>query len=299
MSITISHTNCPACNAAAISKALVCRDYTVSHEQFEVWECEQCGFRFTQNVPTAEAIGPYYQSENYISHSDTGEGFINKLYKLARKITLDRKQKLILKHSALKQGMLLDAGCGTGAFLNHMKHANWHVTGLEPDAGARAKAEALYGIKPLPAETLFNMEFGNYNAITMWHVLEHVHDLHGYLEQFNKILVPNGKLFIAVPNYTSVDATHYQSYWAAYDVPRHLYHFSPASMEMLAARHGFIITTIRPMLFDAFYIAMLSEQYKNGKGNLLKALWQGVRCTLATLYNVKKSSSLVYILAVK
>ena len=299
MAITITYTNCPACGNASISKVLVCEDYTVSHKSFEIWECGKCSLRFTQKVPTAEAIGPYYQSENYISHSDTGEGFINKLYKLARKITLDGKRKLLVKHTGLKRGKLLDAGCGTGAFLNQMKQANWHITGLEPDAGARAKAETLYGLQPLAAEALFNLEAGAYNAITMWHVLEHVHDLHGYLQQFYKILAPKGKLFIAVPNYTSTDATHYQSHWAAYDVPRHLYHFSPASMEMLAARHGFTITTLNPMLFDAFYIAMLSEQYKNGKGNLLKALWQGIRCTLATLSDAKKSSSLIYILQVK
>ena len=296
MANTIIYTSCPVCGSKSISSKLFCRDYTVSQDQFEVWECSDCSLRFTQGVPTAEAIGPYYQSENYISHSDTGKGVINKIYKTARKFTLPYKRKLVVKQTGLLTGKLLDIGCGTGAFLNEMRSAGWNVTGLEADEGARSKAKELYGIEPLPASSLFGLEATSYDAITMWHVLEHVHDLHGYLAQFKNILAKNGKLFIAVPNYTSVDAEHYQAYWAAYDVPRHLYHFSPASMEKLAAHHGFSITTIKPMLLDAFYIAMLSEKYKNGRGNLIKAVWQGISCLFATMANARKSSSIIYVL---
>jgi 2-polyprenyl-3-methyl-5-hydroxy-6-metoxy-1,4-benzoquinol methylase len=296
MATTITYTSCPACGNASISKALVCRDYTVSHQEFEVWECSNCSLRFTQYVPTADAIGPYYQSENYISHSDTGKGLVNKLYKLARRYTLSAKRRLVVKTTGLTKGRLLDIGCGTGAFINEMKQANWQVTGLEPDAGARQKAKDLYSLEPLAAQEIFNLKPGSYNAITMWHVLEHVHELHAYMNQFTQLLAGRGKLFIAVPNYTSADAVYYGPYWAAYDVPRHLYHFSPAAMEKLAAKHGFTITAIKPMLLDAFYIAMLSEQYKNGKGNLIKAMWQGIRCLFATLGNAKKSSSLIYVL---
>ena len=296
MATTISYTNCPACGTATIGKVLVCRDYTVSQEQFEVWECSGCSLRFTQHTPSAETIGKYYQSENYISHSDTGKGLINKLYKLARRFTLASKRKLVLKQTGLQTGKLLDAGCGTGAFLNEMNVSGWQVTGVEPDEGARLKAKELYHLEPLPDTDLFNLDANSYDAITMWHVLEHVHDLHGYFTQFKKILAKNGRLFIAVPNYTSADAAHYGSHWAAYDVPRHLYHFSPASMEALAIHHGFRVTSIKPMLLDAFYIAMLSEQYKNGKGNLVRAVWLGISCLFATTENTKKSSSLIYVL---
>ncbi len=275
---------------------MVCRDHTVSQESFEVWECGNCQLRFTQHIPVSEAIGRYYQSDNYISHSDSGEGFINKIYKLARKYTLQSKRRMIATQTGLPSGKLLDVGCGTGAFLATMKQANWQVTGVEPDAGARDKAGKLYGIDVLPAPALFSLPQDSFNAITLWHVLEHVHDLHGYMNQFKKILTRSGCLFIAVPNYTATDAAHYQSNWAAYDVPRHLYHFSPKSMALLASDHGFSVKAIHPMLLDAYYVAMLSEQHINGKGNLFKALWQGTRCLISTIANTKSSSSLVYIL---
>lgn len=296
MARIISYIRCPACGKTHIGPAIVCRDYTVSQEQFEVWECSSCTLRFTQHVPDAGEIGKYYQSENYISHSDTGEGLVNRLYKIARRYTLASKRKLVTKTTGKGTASLLDVGCGTGAFINEMKQARWQVTGLEPDPGAREKAKELYGTEPLPSETLFQLKPGAYHAITMWHVLEHVHDLHAYMERFRGLLASGGKLFIAVPNYTSKDAEHYGAYWAAYDVPRHLYHFSPSSMRELAAKHGFRISLVKPMLLDAFYIAMLSEQYKNGKGNLVKAIMQGIRCFFATLSNKEKSSSLIYVL---
>lgn len=296
MADLINYTKCPCCNSNNISRALACRDYTVSRETFEVWHCSDCTLRFTQRVPGAGSIGKYYQSENYISHSDTGQGMINKLYKLARRFTLSQKRKLVTATTRLSSGNLLDIGCGTGAFLNEMKRAQWQVTGLEPDAGAREKAGELYGLNPQEASALFKLAPGQFNAITLWHVLEHVHDLHGYLEQFRELLADKGKVFIAVPNYTSADAAYYGPYWAAYDVPRHLYHFSPMAMRSLAVSHGFRISNIKPMLLDAFYIAMLSEQYKNGKENLLPAIWKGITCTIATFRNTHKSSSLIYVL---
>ena len=146
------------------------------------------------------------------------------------------------------------------------------------------------------SENIYDLPSNQFDAITMLHVLEHVHDLHGYLEKFSGILKQNGTVFIAVPNYTCYDAKSYQQYWAAYDVPRHLYHFSPKSMELLAAAKGFAVKAFKPMWFDSFYVAMLSEQYKNGKNNLLKAFFIGAITTLQSLMNAKKSSSIVYVL---
>jgi SAM-dependent methyltransferase len=295
MSGNIYYQKCPSCGNGNIAAVLTCKDYLVSQEKFELWQCAGCSLRFTQDVPEPASIGRYYQSENYISHSDSEKGLINKLYKIARRFTLAAKRKLVLKYTGLQTGNLLDTGCGTGAFLQAMKNAGWQVTGLEPDAGARNKAKALYGIEPLPSDALFQLSESFFNAITLWHVLEHVHDLHGYLARFRKLLAPGGRLIIAVPNYTSADAVHYREYWAACDVPRHLYHFSPSAMQQLAARHGFTLKTIRPMLLDSFYISMLSEQYINGKGNLLKAMLRGIGFTFAALSNRQKSSSLIYI----
>lgn len=294
MTASTHYHQCPACQSNSIAKVLSCKDYLVSNETFDIYHCSNCTLRFTQDVPTAAYIAPYYQSEDYISHSDSEKGLINRLYKIARRFTLASKRKLLLKETGLATGSLLDTGCGTGAFLNEMKHAGWQVTGLEPDAGARKKAAALYQLAPLPPEQLFVLPAASFDAITLWHVLEHVHELDAYFREFRRLLSKKGKLVIAVPNYTSRDAGYYQRFWAAYDVPRHLYHFSPAAMEQLAKKYGFLLKTMRPMMLDAYYISMLSEKYKNG-GNLVKALAVGISCTFATLRNTRKSSSVIYL----
>ena len=197
-----------------------------------------------------------------------------------------------------QSGKLLDVGAGTGAFVHTMKLAGWEVTGLEPDETARKNAVNKYGIDLLSPDHLFQFNAAQFDAVTMWHVLEHVHELHKYLEQFQQILKPGGALIIAVPNYTSYDAKVYKDNWAAYDVPRHLYHFSPKSMEKLGQAKGFILTDTKPMWFDSFYVSMLSEQYKNGSGNLPGALWSGMLSNLKTLFN-KKSAVRLFISLLK
>lgn len=295
----IKYQQCPVCGNSNILYQLAVKDYTVSKQIFEVWQCNSCTARFTQNVPDQSTIGSFYQSHNYISHSDTKKGLINSLYHSVRKKTLRAKKKLIVKESQLQTGNLLDIGCGTGTFLHTMQQSGWHITGVEPDENARQKAGQLLQITPQTSEGLFELQPFHYDVITMWHVLEHVHDLHGYLQQIKNLLKNNGLLFIAVPNYTSTDAKIYSSYWAAYDVPRHLYHFSPQSMQQLLAQHGMQLKKIKPMWFDSFYVCLLSEQYKNGKSNFIKAMWNGFRSNCKTLLNKQKCSSIIYIIEKK
>jgi 2-polyprenyl-3-methyl-5-hydroxy-6-metoxy-1,4-benzoquinol methylase len=294
----IHYTNCPVCASPNIVSKLNATDFTVSQQSFAIWHCNSCSLRFTQDVPAQDAIGPYYQSDNYISHSDTKKGFINTLYHLVRKRTLNKKRDLVIDQLGMTKGELLDIGCGTGAFLNTMKTAGWGITGLEPDATARKKANELYSIVPQWPEKLFELKAGTYHAITMWHVLEHVHELHAYIQQLANLITPNGRIFIAVPNYTSKDADIYQEYWAAYDVPRHLYHFSPASVQQLIAQYGLKLQTIKPMWYDSFYVSMLSEKYKNnGKGNILKAFMNGLGSNLKAMSDKSKCSSVIYIIS--
>ncbi len=292
----VHYTHCPICSSDNIKAALTAEDYTVSHQKFAVWHCNACTARFTQDVPEQNAIGPYYQSDSYISHSDTKKGIVNTLYHAVRKRTLQKKRNLIVAETAMPQGALLDIGCGTGAFLHTMQTAGWQITGLEPDETARNKANELYKLQPQSPEKLFELAAASYNAITMWHVLEHVHELHAYIKQLEVLLKPAGKIFIAVPNYTSKDAAIYKKQWAAYDVPRHLYHFSPAAMRQLLKQHGLTVKTIKPMWFDSFYVCMLSEQYKNGKGNIIKAFWNGFVSNCKALFNKEHCSSVIYII---
>jgi 2-polyprenyl-3-methyl-5-hydroxy-6-metoxy-1,4-benzoquinol methylase len=292
----ITYLQCPVCESKQIANFFSAKDYTVSNETFAIVKCNDCTHMFTQNVASQNDIGKYYQSENYISHSDTQTGIINKLYHAVRKRTLLGKKNLVQKETGKLQGKILDIGCGTGAFLNTMKDANWDSTGLEPDDAARKKAIELYKIVARPSHEIFDLPHDTYDAITMWHVLEHVHQLQEYIAQLKNILTTNGKIFIAVPNYTSYDALHYGAYWAAYDVPRHLYHFSPKSMKTLVEKHGLKIVKIKPMWFDSFYVSMLSEQYKNGKSNIVKAFFIGLLSNFKTILNKEKCSSLIYVI---
>ena len=293
----IHYSNCPVCRSANISPALSAKDYTVSSHIFSIEKCNDCTAMFTQDVPPQDAIAAYYQSENYVSHSNTQKGFINCLYHSIRKITLTSKRNLIKKETGIATGKILDAGCGTGAFLNEMRNSGWGITGLEPDETARKNAIELFNINPLPSHKIFDLPPQSFDAITMWHVLEHVHQLQEYLAQLKKLLTKNGRLFIAVPNYTSYDAQHYNQYWAAYDVPRHLYHFSPQSIKTLMAAHGLQVKKIMPMWFDSFYVSVLSEQYKNSKGNVVGAFITGLVSNLKALGNEEKCSSLIYIIS--
>lgn len=293
----IHYSDCPACGSEKIHYALTAKDHTVSQKEFEIWHCDECGLRFTQDIPSENAIGAYYASADYISHSDTKKGVVNKLYHWVRKRTLVSKRKLVERTTGLKKANILDIGCGTGAFLHEMKKQDWRVTGLEPDINARLKAQELYGIGPQEPSALYDLENNTYDAITMWHVLEHVHDLHGYIQKMNALLSEAGRIFIAVPNYTSRDADVYKEYWAAWDVPRHLYHFSPASMEILLNKFGLKLQGCKPMWYDSFYVSMLSEKYKTGNTNIIRASWIGLLSNLKTLFNRRKCSSVIYIIS--
>lgn len=290
----IFYQYCPLCGSDKVNKALEAKDHTVSKASFEIWHCAHCTGRFTQRVPDESHIGDYYKSAEYISHTETREGIVNRLYHSARKITLRSKQNWVKSAAKLKEGSLLDIGAGTGAFAHFMQQTGWKVTGLEPDEGARANADTLYKIQMQPSEALFTLPEHQFDVVTMWHVLEHVHNLHGYLEQIKRVLKPGGALLIAVPNYTSKDAAHYQEYWAAYDVPRHLYHFSPASMHTLLQSHGISVVKKHPMVFDAFYVSLLSQKYKKGGSGLFGGFWNGFRSYTRALKNVDVCSSIVY-----
>lgn len=287
---------CPICESEKISLQLNARDNSVTKEDFEIYRCENCGFLFTQDIPEEENTAKYYQSETYISHSDTSKGFINRIYHSVRRYTLGQKRKLIERISGRKQGNILDIGSGTGSFLHTMKQSGWTVTGIEPDPIARENSQSINGIAAVAPEAQQSFAAESFDVITMWHVLEHVHKLDEQMKQLKRLLTPNGKLFIAVPNHTSYDAVHYKEFWAAWDVPRHLYHFAPATMQVLADKYGFEIVQHRPMWFDSLYVSMLSEKYKTGKSNLLKAIFTGVVSNWKALMNVKKCSSVIYVM---
>jgi 2-polyprenyl-3-methyl-5-hydroxy-6-metoxy-1,4-benzoquinol methylase len=292
----VHYTACPVCSSKKINPLLTVPDHSVSKEEFVIWQCEHCTLRFTQDVPDEESIGAYYKSDNYISHTDTNKGLINKLYKKARTVTLLQKQKLITQMTGLKKGKLLDMGAGTGAFLKTMQQAGWEIEGIEPDEEARVIAKKTNAIDLMDNSFLNQLKPASFDAITLWHVLEHVHTLHIYIEKLKSLLTPNAKLFIAVPNYKALDANLYNLYWAAYDVPRHLYHFTPQSINVLMELHGLKVAAKKPMWLDSFYISLMSSKYQKGKSNWLAAGMASLRSNVNALFNTDKCSSVIYII---
>lgn len=287
---------CPACGHPELTAVAEIRDFSVSGEIFSLVECGACRLRITQDVPGREAIGAYYQSDDYISHTNRSAGLIGRLYRLVRKRTLAQKRRLIESRTSLQRGRLLDVGSGTGAFVQEMKGAGWEVTGLEPDEGARRVAAEVHQARLQPLEDFFALPVSGFDAITLWHVLEHVHDLEAYMAQLKKLLREKGRLFIAVPNYTSADAGLFGEFWAAWDVPRHLYHFSPASIEALVKKSGLILLEKRPMWFDSYYVSLLSTRYRSGHTRYMQALLAGFRSNRAARKNPERCSSLIYVI---
>lgn len=298
--MTTIHTNiCPVCGSREFIPYLSCKDYFATKETFEIQQCSQCKFAFTQDFPSENEIGKYYDVPDYISHSDTNKGIINILYHLARKIALSSKSKIVTQYADRKIGMLLDIGSGTGYFLNKMKHLKWIVTGIEKSDSARQYAKQKFDINCQDSDYLYEISAKTKDVVTMWHVLEHLEQLNRVMERLLGILKDDGVLIIALPNKESYDAVHYQEDWAAYDVPRHLWHFSPSDFEHLANRHQFKLVAIKPMYFDAFYISMMSEKNKSTFLASLVGLTKGGIFFLKSLFDKKKCSSLIYILKKK
>ena len=285
--------NCPICGNTYFLDFIKVKDFFLSNEEFTIQECKQCQFRFVNPQPETEDLQSYYKSQEYISHSNTKKGLINKIYHIARIYNLAKKYKYIRKYK--KNGTLLDIGCGTGEFLRYCKNKHWNVLGIEPDENARQFAQDVYNLNVKPYKDLLLIEDHSFDVITMWHVLEHVQNVNEYLLEIKRLIKHDGLVFIALPNHLSYDAQKYQQYWAAWDVPRHLYHFTPISFKKLIQKYNFTITQIIHMKIDSYYVSLLSEKYKHGKVKYFSAFFNGMKSNCKAKEN-SNYSSLIYIL---
>ena len=271
---------------------LTCVDHTVSRETFSILIDERAEMLVTTPRPDNTDLGKYYESEDYISHSNSNSSLFNRVYLLIRNYTIRKKLELLKSFNSEGKD-LLDIGAGTGDFLLACKNDGWAIQGVEPNKKANMVAEDKTGIKiSVEITEILNRKF---DLITMWHVLEHVPDLNFYISNLKKLLKANGTLVIAVPNYKSFDAIYYKENWAAYDVPRHLWHFSQKAIKRLFKLERMKVVKIIPMVFDSFYVSLLSEKYKRGRSNLLKAFYIGLKSN----YKAKSSgefSSLIYVI---
>lgn len=270
---------------------LECKDYTVSGESFTLYKDKEHNMLVTSPRPENENLEKYYESTEYISHTDSRRSFVDKLYQIVKKYALIRKVKLINRLNN-GPGVLLDIGAGTGDFLKEADKGRWDVKGAEPNDLAKSLAKEkgitlLSDTKKLPSNT--------FDVITMWHVLEHVPDLIEQINELKRLLKKGGYVIVAVPNYRSYDASYYDSFWAAYDVPRHLWHFSKDAIKTLFEKNEIYLEKIKPLVFDSFYVSLLSEKYKNGHINFVNAFWIGFVSNLKGTVS-KEYSSHIYIL---
>ena len=287
---------CPICSSTSFKPFLVCKDHTVSKKEFAIVECAGCGFKFTNPRPLESDLGAYYKSEDYISHSNTRKGLISKLYQYVRNYTLKGKLDLIEKLQK-GRGSILDIGCGTGEFLNVCSRAGWNTIGIEPSPEASKFAKEQYKLDVRDEEALKSLKEASYDVISMWHVLEHVPHLNERVGELKRLLKPAGYLIVAVPNCSSRDAAKYGANWAAYDVPRHLYHFTPKDIRMLFGKHGMHVKQVLPMRFDSYYVSMLSEKYKSGKVRLIPAFFSGLSSNMGASGTGETYSSQIYIIS--
>lgn len=291
----IIHKTCPLCGSSNIKKQFTCKDHFATGELFDIYHCHECSFAFTQGVPDEKEIGPYYDTPTYVSHSDTDKGLVNKLYHIVRGIMLRRKVSLIKRLTMLRSGNLLDYGAGIGYFAKAMQNTGWSITAIEKSQQAREYAQRNLGINMKPEEYLATIEDRTFDVVTMWHVMEHIQQFDSFWDTLYRILDDSGIAVIAVPNSASYDAEYYRENWAAYDVPRHLWHFTPSTIMNWGLKHGFILERQYTMPFDGFYISMLSERYKGSKCATLRGIWNGLLGWLATFDKCSASSSIIYV----
>ena len=291
----LSINACPVCGSTHLKRVMTCTDFYASGEQFELYSCEDCGFIFTQGVPVEAEIGKYYETPDYISHTDTRKGAMNSIYHYVRSYMLGRKARLVAREAHRKTGRLLDIGTGTGYFANTMVRRGWKVEAVEKSPQAREFAERAFRTGGEARIGFEGFAPDSFDVITLWHVMEHLEHLGETWEMLRELLTEKGVLIVAVPNCLLMTRSVTVEYWAAYDVPRHLWHFTPGTIQQLASRHGFIMAARHPMPFDAFYVSMLSEKHRGSSSSFLKGMYAGTLAWFNALGRKERSSSMIYV----
>jgi len=282
---------CPSCNNQILDDLFECQDYFLSKELFSISECNQCKLLITNPQPAETELGHYYKSESYASHKTQAKSALDYVYMRARKYAIVTKFNLLKKYP--HNHTILDYGCGTGDFLKYCHDRGWNVTGFEPSDVARKIAFDKLGRNIHGNKAELNKK-EQFSIITLWHVLEHIPDIKEIILTLRSLVADNGKIIFALPNHESYDANHYGKYWAAYDVPRHLYHFSRLSIEYLLSNNGMQLDEVIPMKLDSYYISIMSERYKTNSSNYFKAFINGYK---SNIYGRRTGnySSLIYI----
>ncbi len=292
----VHHNKCPLCSSENITAKLQTADHFLTREIFTLYGCADCGFIFTNDHPDEGGIGHYYESEDYLSHNEPKGNLPGRIYGISRNVMLRKKVRIVQKATGIEKGSILDTGSGAGHFLNAMRNAGWNVTGIEINEKVRQYSASSFGLNVQDPGHLKTLPSESFDCITLWHVLEHFQDPLGYAKEIMRLLKPEGICIVALPNCASSDAAFFGTYWAAYDVPRHLWHFTPDTFKRFTRDTGFELVNILPLPLDVFYISILSEKYKGANLPFLSGMIRGFWFRILTLFNKERASSLIYIL---
>jgi SAM-dependent methyltransferase len=287
-----NHKCCPLCAQEVLINRFSTKDFFLTQEKFFVQQCTACGLLVTNPYPDTNESSAYYQSDKYYSHPGKKVNLLAMAYLAIRKRNIGSKTNLVKKY--IPKGSILDIGCGSGAFLQACSQKGYQVTGIEKDNEARNYCVGQLFLNVVSPEQLSVIPENSQDIITMWHVLEHIHDLSEFIKKVKSWMKPGSHLILALPNPDSPDAIHYGEYWAGWDLPRHLYHFPPETVKFLGNHFGLQLVETLPMPWDAFYVGILSEQYKDNSMAPLSGLWQGLRSNIKAKRNLNYSS-LTYI----
>lgn len=285
---------CPLCGGRELYEFAYCTDYEISGENYSLLRCKDCGMVTTANAPMESETHRYERLQHKLSLAESPKGVVNTLYYIVREIMLNRKWRMVKQLSYQKRGTLLNYGAKTGFFSDYMVRKNWAVTSVEKFHQERQFALELFHHRMIDTPDMRHLKDSSFDVVTLWHVLEHNNHPDELLNSFHKILKPNGILMVAMPNVNSLDAQYYGSSWAAYNVPRHLWHFNPNTISMLAKSCGFVLMDKRGLPFDAFYISILSERRRGKRCALLKGAFKGLRFWVNSIDRTDNSSSIVY-----
>jgi 2-polyprenyl-3-methyl-5-hydroxy-6-metoxy-1,4-benzoquinol methylase len=289
--------SCLVCGSTGTEVLFTAKDHLVSGEDFVLKRCNVCGFTFTADPPDEKNIARFYLSENYISHSDKKQNLTDRVYHLARNYMLREKYKLVKKMSGREKGTLVDIGSGSGYFADYMNRKGWNVTGIELSEPAREYSISKFGLTVVSPTEISAIKDGSADCVTLWHVLEHLYEPVMWLREINRILKDDGKCIIALPNIQSADAGWFGNGWAALDVPRHLWHFSLATLQAFIKDHGFICSKAIPLPLDIYYIATLSYKNRGCRLPLLRGTITGLFLNVRSLFKKERASSLIYVIS--
>ena len=286
---------CPMCGGSGQTPYALCTDFTVSKESYTLMRCPDCGIVYTLDPPQEQEMTRYDKIDLKLKLGDAPSGLTNRLYYYIRRRMLKRKARIVETQSYRIGGSLLNYGAKTGYFSHKMEKRGWKVTSIEKYHEERLFSLEMFHHRIYDTEELDRLHPETFDVITLWHVFEHCYNPEVLLDRFYNLLRPGGVLVMACPNIRSTDAMHYGPYWAAYDVPRHLWHFYPTSLSQLTHKHGFTLMHRERLPFDSFYISILSERHLKHKMAFMRGLIYGFHSWLVSLVHCDKSSSLVYV----